>query len=120
MHYLILIYADPAREPAYGTPEFDAWFAGFTSLNQKLKADGVMRGGDGLHGNETAKSVRQVAGTVETMDGPFAETKEHLGGFYVVDVPDMDTALHYAAMVPSVAFGTVEVRPMRGILSAAL
>jgi hypothetical protein len=120
MHYLILIYADPAREPAYGTPEFDAWFTGFTSLNEKLKADGVMRGGDGLHGNETAKSLRQVAGAIETMDGPFAETKEHLGGFYVIDAPDMDTALTYAAMVPSVAFGTVEVRPMRGVLSAAM
>lgn len=49
------------------------------------------------------------------MDGPFAETREHLGGFYVIDVPDLDTALNYAAEVPSVAFGTIEVRPMRGI-----
>lgn len=116
MQYLLLIYADPAREPAYGTKEFDAWFGGFSKLNEKLKADGVLRGGDGLHGNETAKSVRHVAGKVETMDGPFAETKEHLGGFYVIDVPDLDTALKYAAEVPSVAFGTIEVRPLRGIL----
>jgi hypothetical protein len=117
MQYLMLIYADPAREPTYGTPEFDAWFGGFTKLNEKLKADGVLRGGDGLHGHAEAKSVRQVAGKIETMDGPFAETREHLGGFYVIDVPDLDTALNYAADVPSVAFGTVEVRPMRGILS---
>jgi hypothetical protein len=119
MQYLILIYADPAREPAYGTPEFDAWFGGFTALNAKLQADGVLRGGDGLHGNDEAKSVRHVSGKVATVDGPFAETKEHLGGFYVIEVPDMDTALKYAAEVPSVAFGTVEVRPMRGILSMA-
>jgi hypothetical protein len=115
MQYLMLIYADPAREPAYGTKEFDEWFAGFSRLNEKLKADDVLRGGDGLHGHETATSVRQVAGKIETMDGPFAETKEHLGGFYVIDVPDLDTALKYAAEVPSVAFGTVEIRPMRGI-----
>jgi hypothetical protein len=117
MQYLILIYADPAREPAYGTPEFEAWFNGFTALNQKLMAEGIMRGGDGLHGNDAAKSVRQVAGKIEVVDGPFAETKEHLGGFYVVDVPDMDAALKIAAQVPSVPFGTVEVRPMRGIPS---
>ena len=115
MQYMILIYADPTREPAYGTKEFDAWFSGYSMLNEKLKVDGVLRVGDGLQGVETATSVRQVAGKVETMDGPFAETKEHLGGFYVIDVPDLDTALKYAAEVPSVAFGTVEVRPMRGI-----
>lgn len=115
MQYLMLIYADPKREPVYGTKEFEAWNSGFHALNTKLKADGVLRGGDGLHGVETATSVRRVAGKVETMDGPFAETKEHLGGFYVIDVPDLDTALKYAAEVPSVAFGTVEVRPMRGI-----
>jgi hypothetical protein len=49
---------------------------------------------------------------VETMDGPFAETKEHLGGYYVVDVPDLDAALKYAAMLPSASFGTIEVRPL--------
>lgn len=120
MHYLMLIYADPKREPAYGTKEFEAWFNGFTALNSKLKADGVLLAGDGLHGVEAATSVRQVEGKVETMDGPFADTKEHLGGFYVIDVPDLDTALRYAAEVPSVAFGTVELRPMRGINPAGL
>jgi hypothetical protein len=57
-------------------------------------------------------------GKLETMDGPFAETREHLGGYYVIDVPDLDTALKYAALVPSVAFGTVELRPLRGILTS--
>lgn len=120
MQYLMLIYADPKREPAYGTKEFEAWNSGFHALNTRLKADGALRGGDGLHGAETATSLRQVAGKVETMDGPFAETKEHLGGFYVIDVPDLDAALRYAAEVPSLAFGTVEVRPMRGINPAGL
>ena len=56
--------------------------------------------------------VRQRGGKVETMDGPFAETKEHLGGYYIMDVPDLDTALKYAAMIPSAGFGTIELRPL--------
>jgi hypothetical protein len=77
-----------------------------------LKADGVLVAGEGLQGVETATSLRIKAGKVETMDGPFAETKEHLGGYYVIDVPDLDSALRYAAMIPSAHFGTIEVRPL--------
>lgn len=112
MQYMLLIYNDPALEPAYGTPAFDAMMGGFFSLNERMKADGVLRAGEALRGIDTATSVRQRGGKVETMDGPFAETKEHLGGYYVIDVPDLDTALMYAAMIPSVSFGTIEVRPM--------
>ena len=112
MQYMLLIYNDPTREPAYGTPEFEAMMGGFFSLNEKMKADGVLRSGEGLQGVETAQSVRMKAGKVETMDGPFAETREHLGGYYVIDVPDMQTAVGYAALVPSAAFGTIEVRPL--------
>lgn len=112
MNYMILIYGDPTLEPAYGSPEFNEMMAGYTVLNRKMQADGVIRSGDGLQGIETAKSVRLRAGKVETMDGPFAETREHLGGYYIIDVPDMDTALSYAALVPAAQFGTVEVRPV--------
>jgi hypothetical protein len=112
MQYMILIYGDPTREPGYGSKEFDAMMGGYFMLNEKMKADGVLKAGEGLQGIETATSVRQRDGKVETMDGPFAETKEHLGGYYVIDVPDLDTALKYAAQVPVVAYGTVEVRPL--------
>lgn len=112
MQYMLLIYSDPAMEPAYGSKEFDAMMGGYFTLNETMKADGVLRAGEALRGVETATSVRQRGGKVETMDGPFAETKEHLGGYYVIDVPDLDTALKYAAMIPSVGFGTVEVRPL--------
>ena len=114
MQYMLLIYNDPAKEPAYGTPAFQDMMAGFFSLNDRLKSDGVLRGGDALQGVETATSVRIKGGKVETMDGPFAETREHLGGYYVIDVPDLDAALKYAALVPSAHFGTVEVRPLLG------
>ena len=112
MQYMLLIYNDPSKEPTYGTPEFQEMMAGFFSLNERLKADGVMRGGEALQGVETATSLRIKNGKVETMDGPFAETREHLGGYYIVDVPDLDAALKYAALVPSATFGTIEVRPM--------
>ena len=112
MQYMLLIYSDPAREPGYGTPEFEAMMKGFFELNEVMKADGTLRGGEGLQGVETATSVRVKGGKVETMDGPFAETREHLGGYYIVDVPDLDAALRYAAMVPSAQFGTIEVRPL--------
>ena len=112
MQYMILIYSAPDAEPTYGTPEFQAMMAGFTAFNEKAGADGVLRGGEGLQSTQTATSLRVRGGKVETMDGPFAETREHLGGYYVLDVPDLDTVLRYAAMIPVAAFGTIEVRPL--------
>ena len=112
MQYMLLIYGDPAVEPAYGTPEFDTMMEGYKAFSATLNKAGAMRGGEGLQGAETATSLRVRKGKVETMDGPFAETKEHLGGYYVIDVPDLDAALKYAALVPSAKYGTVEVRPV--------
>jgi hypothetical protein len=112
MQYMILIYAAPDAEPTYGTPEFQAMMAGFAAFSEKAKTDGVLRGGEGLQGVETATTLRVRGGKVETMDGPFAETREHLGGYYVLDLPDLDTALRYAAQIPVAEFGTVEVRPL--------
>ena len=112
MNYMILIYGEPAKEPVYGTPEFAEMMKGYFTLNETMKADGVLRGGEALRGVETATSVRVRGGKVETMDGPFAETREHLGGYYIVEVPDLDAALKYAAQVPAAQYGTIEVRPM--------
>lgn len=112
MQYLALIYAAPEAAPKYGTPEFGAMLAGYTAFTAKLKADGAHVAGDGLKPVETATSVRVRGGKVETMDGPFAETKEHLAGYYLINVPDLDTALKYAAQIPTAAYGTIEVRPV--------
>ena len=112
MQYMLLIYSAPDAEPTYGTPEFQAMMTQFSAFNEKAGADGVLRGGEGLQGANTATSLKVRGGKVETMDGPFAETREHLGGYYVLDVPDLDTALRYAAMIPAAGFGTIEVRPL--------
>ena len=112
MKYMLLIYNDPSKEPTYGTPAFDEMMASYFSAIEQMKADGVLQEGEGLQGIETATSLRIKAGKVETKDGPFAETREHLGGYYVVDVTDLDAALKYAALIPSAKFGTIEVRPL--------
>jgi hypothetical protein len=112
MQYMLLIYNDPLKQPAYGTTAFNEMMAGYFAANERMKADGVLRGGEGLQGAETATCLRIKSGKVETMDGPFAETREHLGGYYVIEVPDLDAALTYAALIPSAHFGTVELRPL--------
>ena len=108
MKYMCLIYTDPSLTPPMGARMNDAYF----DLNKRMKAAGVMVGGDALQPATTATSVRKRGERVETMDGPFAETREHLGGYYILDCPDLDQALHWAAPIPGAAYGTVEVRPL--------
>lgn len=112
MKYMILIYNDPALEPPYGTPEFQTMMMAFGTANKAMEEGGVMIHGDGLQDVEAATSLRIRGGKTETMDGPFAETKERLGGYYILDCKDLDEALTYAAMIPSASFGTIEVRPL--------
>ena len=108
MKYMCLIYTDPAATPPMG----DKMNAAYFDLNRRMKAAGVMVAGDALQPTSTATSLRQRDGKVETMDGPFAETREHLGGFYLIDAPDLDSALRYAAEIPAARYGSVEIRPV--------
>ncbi len=112
MKYMALIYSDPALAPAYGTPEFGALMQGYGALNAAMKAAGVFVSAEPLQGTETATSLKLRGGRTETMDGPFAETKERLGGYYIMECADLDEALRYAAMIPTAAYGTIEVRPL--------
>lgn len=112
MNYMLLIYSSPEAGPVYGSPEFQAMLEGFRAFNERAKADGVLRGGEALKGIETATTLRLRGGKAETMDGPFAETREHLGGYYILDVPDLDAALRYAAAIPAAAYGSIELRPL--------
>ncbi|MEM8902464.1 MAG: YciI family protein [Actinomycetota bacterium] len=112
MKYMLALYSDPANEPADGSPEqakdMERWFA----YTNDLVEAGAMLGGEGLQGPETATTVRVREGSTITSDGPFAETKEVLGGFYVIEAPDLDAAIGWAAKIPNVNHGTVEVWPV--------
>lgn len=112
MQYLLLIYAD--ERDAEAVPEADRaaemqrWF----DLTAQMKEAGVWRGGEALHPVAAATTVRTEAGKLVAVDGPFAETKEQLGGFYLIDVGDLDQALDWARRIPTAETGSVEVRPI--------
>jgi hypothetical protein len=112
MQYICLIYSEERREPQHGTAEFSAYIQDFADFSKRVQDDGVFVGGEALQDVVTASTVTRENGKVETMDGPFAETKEQLGGFYLLDCKDLDEALKYAAMIPTTKHGRVEVRPI--------
>ena len=112
MQYIALIYTDESREPELGTEAFKANLAEYQAVTQTYAADKVLVSGEPLAPTATATTIRVRDGKTETMDGPFAETKEQLGGFYIFDCEDLDSAIKYAAMIPAVRTGCVEVRPI--------
>ena len=112
MQFALLIYGDEAQMMA-ATPETTAtMMAAYGAYTAALKDAGVLRGGERLRPTGTATAVRVRDGAAQTLDGPFAETKEQFGGFFAIDVPDLDAALSWAAKCPGAQFGTVEVRPI--------
>jgi hypothetical protein len=84
----------------------------WNAYTQELQDAGIMRAGDALHPPDSATTVRVRDDETQVTDGPFAETKEILGGYYLIEVPDLDTALKYAARMPNITYGSVEVRPV--------
>ena len=111
MQYALLIYTpEPETEPA---PEVLAeQMAGYDAFTDHLRSRGAMKAGEALDSTATATTVRVVDGRTITTDGPFAETKETLGGFYLFEAADLDEAIAYAAMLPGAKRGCIEVRPV--------
>ena len=110
MQYMLLIYED---ESAYAEPEaFEAILKAHNAYAGELAQAGVIRGGAGLKAPETATTIRRTAGAHTLHDGPFAETREQLGGFYIIEAPDLDAALAWARKLPMAGDGSVEVRPV--------
>jgi hypothetical protein len=112
MRYMMMIYADEkqmTRQPAEGVTRMSAAYVSYTKA---LKEAGVWLGGDALKPTPTATSVRLAGGKTSVLDGPFAETREQLGGYYLIDVADLDAAIGWAARCPGAANGTVELRPV--------
>lgn len=109
MHYLLLLTHDPAVTAAPDAGDIiDDW----TAYTEALASVGVLVGGAGLRGPETATTVRRSTPDTLITDGPFLESKEYLIGYYLIDVPDLDAALAWAGRAPNQRYGSVEVRPV--------
>lgn len=112
MQYLCLIYSDESIEPVPGTEEFGAYMQAYAEFSKSVQDAGVFVGGEALEPIAAATTVTRENGKVEIMDGPFAETREQLGGYYLLDCKDLDEALKYAAEIPTAKHGRIEVRPI--------
>jgi len=112
MQYAILIYSDE-KQGANATPEeSEAWMGEYNAYTQAMATAGVMKGGEALHPTSAATTVHVKDGKKITTHGPFAETKEQLGGFYLVECPNLDEAIEWAARCPGARVGSIEVRPV--------
>jgi hypothetical protein len=110
--YMLLIYGDPSKGPQEGSPEFDAHMGEWFAYTEGLQKAGVHVAGEALEPPSTATTVAVRDGERVVTDGPFADTKEWLGGFYIIDAPDLDAALDHAAGMPNISYASVEVRPV--------
>lgn len=119
MQYMLLIYIDPTAAPAENTPEAFEDFGRWMSYTQSLREAGVLVSGDPLEDTATATTVRVKDGETLLVDGPFAETKEQLAGFYILEVPDLNAAIEWGSKAPNVTYGSVEVRPIMVIPAEA-
>ena len=112
MQYLLLIYGDQTGWDSMSEEEQGQIFQAYGSYTEELEKSGAMVGGNALQPTQTATTVRVRNDETLTTDGPFAETKEQLGGYYLVDVDSLDEALEWAAKIPGARHGSIEVRPV--------
>jgi hypothetical protein len=111
MRYLLLIYTEEPTE----TPPADVMAAeleGYNAFSDEIRKRGIFEAGEALHPTTSATTVRVRDGQTVTTDGPFAETKEALGGFYLINAKDLDDAIELAAKIPGAKHGSIEVRPI--------
>lgn len=112
MQYMLLLHHDDTPFVEASSQEREKMSAPYMAYNEALIKAGAMVSGERLRGASSATVVRVRNDKTEVLDGPFAATKEQLGGFYIIEAPDLDAAIGWAARCPSAAFGTVEVRPI--------
>ena len=113
MRYLCLIYEDEKQWNAMSKSEQEAGFAEYMAFTDSIKKSGHHLGGEALQPVHTATTVRVRSGKVSSTDGPFAETKEQLGGYYLIKARDLNDAIQVASRIPSARWGSVEVRPLQ-------
>ena len=114
MQYMLLIYNNEKAWQDMPEAERNNHFAAYMKFTQDIKASGHFKAGDALQPVHTATTVRVRSGKTQTTDGPFAETREQLGGYYLIDAKDLDEATKIAARIPDAAIGngSIEIRPV--------
>jgi hypothetical protein len=112
MKYAFTIYGDESQRESATPEEMAAMSQAYGEFTQEVQAKGIFLAGEGLYPTPTATTVRVHGGDRNVTDGPYAETKEQLGGFYVLDCKDLDDAIEWAAKIPGSRFGSVEIRPV--------
>ena len=112
MQYVLLIAGDEVAESQISPADMGQIIAAYTAYSNAMVEAGVMVSGSRLQPSKTATTVRIEDGKHRVLDGPYAETKEQLGGFFIIDVPDLDAALSWAARCPGANYGSIEVRPV--------
>ena len=112
MRYLLLIYQNEAANAEKSEAEVAAIMDEYWAFNAEAEKAGVLLGGDALHPTAAATTVRVREGQMLTTDGPFAETKEQLGGFYMLNCENLDQAIAFAAKIPDARNGSIEIRPV--------
>jgi hypothetical protein len=113
MRYLLLIYGDESTYGSMSEADLQADMQKWGEYTEAIMAAGASSGGDALQPTATATSVREENGTPLVTDGPFAETREQLGGYYLLDVENLDEAIKWAQRCPGVRYGTIELRPIQ-------
>jgi hypothetical protein len=112
MLYAVLIYSDETADATASKEEQEAWMGEYYAYTEAMRQAGAYKGGEALHPTSTATTVRLRDGKKLTTHGPFAETKEQLGGFYLVEAGNLDEAIEWAARCPGARVGSIEVRPV--------
>ena len=112
MKYLCLIYSDETQWDRLSKAEGDQMYGEYFTFTEAIRQSGHYEGGNPLQPTRTATTVRVRGGKTSTTDGPFAETKEQLGGYYLIDAADLNEAVQIAARIPGARFGSIEVRPV--------
>jgi hypothetical protein len=112
MQYLLMLYSEEAMWPKMTKAEQEQGMAAYTAYGEALTKAGVIKGSNRLQPSSSATTVRVANGKSQVLDGPFVDSKEQVGGYYLIDVPDLDAALSWAARCPGASHGVVEVRPV--------
>ena len=115
MQYLLMIHGDEAAMQQARAEDGAAMMAAYGAYTQALREAGILRGGERLHPSSSATVVRMKDGKPSVLNGPYAEIKEQLGGYYMIEVSDIDAAISWAARCPGAQYGAIEVRPIHAM-----